>query len=377
MQNTTSATSGRRALLLLVTGLLLLAFGWILTGESVQAKAGKAKGEARVETEGESAQVAIVDGQPITEAELELAAKEQLEQIEIQRIQAEIKLDSQRYETLRATLDRVIEERLLAKEAATLGTTPEALVESEVMSAIEPVTDEDVAEFYESLKGQGRQLPPQEQIAGQIRQHLESQASGGAREAYMEGLRDKYAVEVSLEAPRVDIETDGSHPATGPQDAPVTLVEFSDFQCPYCSRIVPAIEQVKETYGDKVRIVFRQFPLRSLHPNAQKAAEASLCAHDQGKFWQMHDLMFEEQDKLDVAALKDKATRLELDTQQFAQCLDAGKYQEQVQQDVRAGVQAGVGGTPAVFINGRFLNGAQPFEALAQVIDEELDEAGS
>ncbi len=123
-------------------------------------------------------------------------------------------------------------------------------------------------------------------------------------------------------------------------------------------------------------MVFRQFPLRNIHPEAQKAAEASLCAEDQGKFWEMHDLMFEEQSKLGVADLKDKAQRLGLDTGEFEQCLDSGKYQEQVQEDVMAGVQAGVTGTPAVFINGRFLNGAQPYEALAEIIDEELARQG-
>jgi protein-disulfide isomerase len=135
--------------------------------------------------------------------------------------------------------------------------------------------------------------------------------------------------------------------------------------------VIPTLEQVKQNYGDKVRLVFRQFPL-NIHPNAQKAAEASLCANDQGKFWEMHDLMFAAQRQLTVENLKEKAQRLELDTAAFGQCLDSDKYAAQVQADLEAGMQAGVTGTPAMFINGIPISGAVPYEQLAQVIDAEL-----
>jgi len=152
----------------------------------------------------------------------------------------------------------------------------------------------------------------------------------------------------------------------------VTIVEFSDFECPYCSRVIPALEQVLDTYGDQVRLVFRQFPLNNIHPNAQKAAEASLCANDQGKFWEMHDLMFKEQRSLELEQLKEKAARLELDVEAFNECVDSSKYAEAVMSDQEAASRVGVSGTPALFINGRFLSGAQPYEQLAVVIDAEL-----
>ena len=159
----------------------------------------------------------------------------------------------------------------------------------------------------------------------------------------------------------------------GPIDAPVTIVEFSDFQCPFCSRVIPTLKQIEESYGDKVRLVFRQFPLHRLHPQAQKAAEASLCADDQGKFWEMHDAMFADQRGLAVDSLKAKAAELELDTATFDECLDSGKYAERIETDLAEGAAVGVTGTPAMFINGRFLSGAVPYEQIAAVIDQELE----
>jgi protein-disulfide isomerase len=132
------------------------------------------------------------------------------------------------------------------------------------------------------------------------------------------------------------------------------------------------IKHVQERYGEQVRLVYRQFPLNSIHPNAQRAAEASLCANEQGKFWEMHDLMFEDQSGLSAEALTQKAESLELDGTTFQQCLSSNKYAEQVKQDVMAGTVVGVTGTPAVFINGRPLVGNVPYSDVAQIIDDEL-----
>jgi len=172
-----------------------------------------------------------------------------------------------------------------------------------------------------------------------------------------------------IEPVRVHVEATG--PAHGPENAPVTIVEFGDFQCPFSKRLVPTLSQIREKYGDKVRIVFRQFPL-DLHDNAAEAAEASLCAHDQGKFWEMHDAMFADQQGLGVENLKAKAAELGLNAEQFNDCMDQGKHAAAVQADIEAGTQAGVGGTPAIFINGRFVNGSVPLEQITPIIDDEL-----
>jgi protein-disulfide isomerase len=234
------------------------------------------------------------------------------------------------------------------------------------------VTDADVDAFYEQNKAQ---IPrPKEQVAAQIKSYLEQQNQQKARGDYFKTLEAKYKVDYKLEPIRVDVAATG--PAKGPANAPVTIVEFSDFQCPFCSRLTPTLKQVEEKYGDKVRVVFRQYPL-PFHQNAQKAAEASLCALDQGKFWELHDAMFSNQQELGVDQLKAKAASLGLNADKFNKCLDSGEKAAAIQADVKAGSAAGVNGTPAMFINGRFINGAVPIDQITTVIDDELRRAGS
>ena len=283
-------------------------------------------------------------------------------------------LDRQRQQVLEQGLEQMVEKKLVELEAAKRGVTVDELMEAEVGSKIGEVTDADVDAFYEENKARIPQ--PKEQVAGQIRDYLSQQRGAEVRKTLMDGLRASYAVASYLEPLRIEVDTDG-FPGKGSEDAPVTIVEFSDFECPFCSRVVPTLERVSERYGDRVRIVFRQFPLDNLHPNARKAAEASLCAEEQGKFWEMHDAMFANQRQLQVAQLKRHAGELGLDTGAFDECLDSGRHAAQVQADVDAGAEAGVTGTPAFLINGRFLSGAQPFEAFEKVIEDELRRAGS
>jgi protein-disulfide isomerase len=233
------------------------------------------------------------------------------------------------------------------------------------------VTDADVDAFYTANK---ERIPrPKEEVAAQIKQYLEQQGQQKVQQDFYASLRDKYKVEMKLEPIRVEVAATG--PAQGPANAPVTIVEFSDFQCPFCSRVIPSLNQVKEKYGDKVRIVFRQYPL-PMHPQAQKAAEASLCANDQDKFWQLHDAMFANQQALGVDQLKAKAAELGLNAETFNSCLDSNKYAAQVATDLKEGSAAGVSGTPAMFINGRFVNGAVPFEEIASIVEDELQRKG-
>ena len=278
------------------------------------------------------------------------------------------KVEQERYNLLKQGVEQLVAQRLMELEAEKRGVSVEELIAQEVTAKITEPTDEEVDAFYEERKDRIRQ--PKEEIAGQIRDFLVAQRKSEVNNSLVADLKATYDYELLLEPIRMAVDAEG-FPAKGPENAPVTIVEFSDFECPYCARVNPALEQVMENYGDRVRLVFRQFPL-NIHANAQKAAEASLCAREQDQFWQMHDAMFKEQRSLGVEQLKEKAARLGLDTEAFNECLDSSRHAEAVVADLRAGTALGVTGTPAFFVNGRFLSGAQPYDEIAKLIDEEL-----
>lgn len=209
--------------------------------------------------------------------------------------------------------------------------------------------------------------------------YLESQLKNGANAVAANG-QNALPTE-SLPPQIVDVEN-GHLPVLGDENAKVTIVEFSDLQCPFCKSYVEEThEQIKEQYIDtgKVKFTFRHYPLTSIHPNAQVAAEASECANEQGKFWEYHDKLFAEQDtwspltQTDVTnSLVDYAGTLGMNTDQFRSCVESEKYKAKVEEDLDAGTQAQVDGTPAFFVNGYRLTGAQPFSEFQRVIDQEL-----
>jgi thiol-disulfide isomerase/thioredoxin len=192
---------------------------------------------------------------------------------------------SQRSQLLEAAVEGVIQDRLLTEAAAARGVSLEEIVAAETEGKVE-VSDAEVEDWYRrnSSRLQGRQL---DDVAPQIRQYLEDIARQQLVTALVSGLGSEHEIEYFVEPARADFELEGA-PSFGPEDAPVTLIEFSDFECPFCSRFFPTINRIKEEYGERVRIVYLQFPLTNIHPNAFKAAEASLCAHEQGSFWEMH-----------------------------------------------------------------------------------------
>ncbi|NOZ58286.1 MAG: thioredoxin domain-containing protein [Euryarchaeota archaeon] len=178
---------------------------------------------------------------------------------------------------------------------------------------------------------------------------------------------------------RVEVSQDDD-PAIGPEDAPVVIVEFSDYQCPYCRKFaMETLDRILEEYRGRVRFVYRDFPLESIHAYALKAAEAANCAGEQGRYFEYHDLLFERQEDWSSrgeAAFLEYAQQLGLDAESFSSCLSSGKYEEEVRKDLQDGMRAGVRGTPAFFINGIPLSGAQPFEAFKAIIDAELARKG-
>ncbi len=328
------------------------AIGWFLLGESETLSAAENKSDAVL---------ARVAGEEITESEVTKNAAGEL-----------LKVERQRHELIADAVKQEVRNRLMEAEAKKRGISREELLEAEINSKMAAVTDAEIDQFFEERKAQIRAT--KEQAAPQIKQFLEQQQRSQAYEAWITKLEESAKVEYLMDPFRVPIEAKG--PSKGPDSAPVTIVEFSDFECPFCSRVGPTLKQIEETYGDKVKIVFRQFPL-AIHRNARKAGEASLCAADQDKFWEMHDAMFADQKNLGVDALKEKAAQISgIDSAAFNTCLDSGKHEEVLDLDMSAGAQAGVSGTPAFFVNGRFLSGAVPFENFSELINEELARHG-
>ena len=316
-----------------------------------------------------AAAVASIGAASIARAELLAAAAPALEENDLARLRCESDAQRGRHEALQAVLQEIVRDRLLGLESDRTGETRAGL-EAGIQQAAQPVGQEEIEAFY--LQNQARIPYPLAQVAGQIRTYLEEAVLQVAEDQFYAGLAQRFDAQYRLGPLRFAVAADG-FPALGPEDAPVTIVEFSDFQCPFCARLLPTLERAKQEYAGQVRIVYRHFPLDEIHPHAQKAAEAALCAREQGKFWELHDLMFAEQDTLDVRDLKEMARGLGLDGAAFDRCLDADRYYAAVRADLRAGTAAGVSGTPALFVNGRSLGGgAVPFERLAAVIDEEL-----
>ena len=203
-------------------------------------------------------------------------------------------------------------------------------------------------------------------------------ASKDGRYFFPSGLDVTQAPEAVAPAPKTNVDmkalATGGH-AEGAANAPVTMIEFSDFQCPFCGRFFEdAYPQIKKDYIDtgKVQLIFRNFPLTSIHPNAQPAAEAAECADEQGKFWQYHDQLFTNQAMLSVENYKQWAKDLGLDTKKFNDCVDTHKYASKVSKDESDGQAAGVDGTPAFFVNGALISGAQPYGAFKAAIDAAL-----
>jgi protein-disulfide isomerase len=318
--------------------------------------------------------VAKVGHETISYAQLQKTIQDTLDkqQTEHEAQLQELKLSfvRARQEYIESELGKMVDQRILELEAAARKTTPAAL---KAATKAPSVTDAQEHSFYDSQKPQITQSFAQ--IEPKIKQFLQNQADEQLRRKYLDSLRAKYRAYVTMDPLREQIDAFG--PQRGPAAAPVTIVEFSDFQCPYCGRFTPVLKQVLAAYPTQVRLVYEYFPLSTIHPDAQKAAEAAACANNQGKFWEMHDTLFAEQSSLDIDALKDKAKRLGLDTKQFDDCLDGGLAGAVVAADVAAGQRLGIGATPVSFVNGRFVNGTVTLEQMSALIEDELHRSPS
>jgi protein-disulfide isomerase len=314
--------------------------------------------------------LATVDGVAITETQVRDDGAGDLETLELQKLKAKAVSERIEQEILEKYLAHLIAEKLLDMEAEKRGVAKQQLLDSEADSKVKEPTAEQIDSVYSD--NANRIGKPKEEVADQIIEAIKSDQKKRLRASYIAKLEKEHKITRSLEPLRFDV-NGADRPTQGPAAAPVTIVIFSDYQCPYCKEYSAIIKQVIAKYGDKVRIIFRQFPLRAIHPDAQKAAEASLCAARQSKFLEMNDRLFQNQSYLKVPELKNRAKDLGLDMDAFNACLDDNRTAMIVHEDIIAGFRAGSDGTPATFVNGRFLNvGAVPLNAVSQMIEDEL-----
>ena len=298
--------------------------------------------------------IAEVGGVKITMAELEQEESAKLLAPHYQYYQAETK-----------ALNDLIDKRLIEQKAKSENLTVEQLVERDINSQVNDPTEDQVKVYYEGLDTD----QPYEAVRGKIVEQVRNKRIAKARAAYVKALRAQTAVVVTLAPPRTNVETQNAQ-RLGPEKAPVTLVEFADYECPYCQKVAPDVKRLQADLGDKVAFVFKDFPLTN-HARAEKAAEASRCASKQGKYWEFHDELFHSKE-LDVDQLKAQAEALKLNTAEFDKCLDSGEMAAAVERDHKEGLRLGINGTPSFFINGHFLSGATDYATLLQVIDQQL-----
>jgi len=334
-------------------------------GQSPAAQQGRTVAECALpngsSTKAGAEPVAIIAGQPVYARDLDSAAQSQI-----------LPLRNQEYQIRSRVLDDLIRRRILEAEAKKRGLTVEQLYVEDVDSKIATPTDREVAAYYVPLRSQLNK--PLEEIKNQLRTNLKAIQTTQARQDYAEFLRNKAEVAVLLHPPKFDVAFDRTR-LRGDLNAPITIVEFADYQCPYCQQTEATLSGLLKKYPGKVNVAFRDFPLGSIHPYAQKASEATRCAGRQGKFWEFHDALFVDQSKLDQAGLNAAAQKLGLDEKAFQSCLASGEYSTQIARDVEDGRKVGVGSTPAFFVNGIFLSGAQPQTAFEKLIEDELKAA--
>jgi predicted DsbA family dithiol-disulfide isomerase len=283
-----------------------------------------------------------------------------------------LQLKNQEYELQIKAVKSVVNQRLLDSAAKAKGLSREAFLQEVVDKNVPPPSASEIEGYYLAQKDRLNQ--PLDQVKPQVEQGLIQAKRQRARQDYIDRLYQNAGVSVFLSRPRARAEADPSR-LRGSADAPVTIVEFADYQCPYCGNVEEVVLKVVAKYQGKVRFGFRDFPLRQIHSDAERAAEASRCAGEQGKFWEYHDLLFANQVRLEPNGLREYAQKTGLDVERFGACLASGKFAAQIESDIQSGLGAGVSSTPTFFVNGIAIVGAQPASAFENVIDSELRDA--
>jgi len=310
-----------------------------------------------------TAVVAQVGGIPITEDQLEKQAAPELAKARAGLLHARFDF----YNAQREVAKKAIDQELLAQQAKAEGVSVDELLKRHVDSKIKEPSEETLRFYFMNINTD----QTYEALRPKILDRIHSLQEKKYTEEYMKSLRAKKTIAIMLDPPHEDVAV-GDTPVIGPADAGVTVVEFADYQCPYCRAVEPTMNQLREQYKDKIRYSYRDFPL-PMHPYAEKAAEASRCAGEQGQYWPYHDRIFTgDAENLNDAHLRSTAADLKLDTDKFGKCLDSNKEQAAVAKDLDTGKSLGISGTPSFFINGYFVSGAISYDQLRELVDQQL-----
>ena len=341
--------------------------GWILLGVLalvVGLPACADGGAANADTKKDDGVAAYFKGEPITMAEVEKEVAGQLREI-----------DQREYDLRRETVAAIVLERMVNEMATAEGLTREQFLQREIQARALPPTAEEIKTVYDQYKDQpglaGKTL---EEATPLIAPQVQRQKLAQAQAVYAQELLKTADLRYVLEPPRVELSIPDGEPSKGPASAPVTLVEYSDFQCGYCKRVHPTIKTLLEEYGDKIRLVYRDYGIPN-HDRARASAEAARCAGDQDKYWVYFDNLMEVSGSLDDADLAKRATDLGLDMAAFQGCLDSDIHVPAVNAAFDSATELGISGTPTFFINGRMIVGARSVEEFRSIIDEELARA--
>jgi protein-disulfide isomerase len=307
--------------------------------------------------------VAKINGEEITEEQL--TAEAQLEIMQLKKQEYDLKMN---------LLNKMVIDRVLGAEAKRAGVANvEDYIKSKVLKGDIKISDSEYNKFVKEKNIPESNITPE--IKEKIFSYMKDQKKDDLVQAAVAKLTKSSPVEVNFKKPKSNIQVEaGNSPSAGSDSAKVTIIEFSDFQCPFCSRAAKTVSEIKKKYGNKVKLVFKHFPL-PMHQQAGPASEASMCVFEQNKekFWKFHDMAFEKQSSLDNDSLVKYAKAVGADEKKFKECFESKKFAEAVKADVAYGEKLGVRSTPTFFVNGQLLSGALPIDQFSEVIDEELE----
>ena len=277
-----------------------------------------------------------------------------------------LQADYQYYLSRRKVLEDLIDNQLLADAARRKNMPLDTFMEKEVYRNVKDPTEDQLQVYYEGLDTKDSY----EAIRGEVLQHIRELRESKAKTAYVDELRKQANINISLMPPVADVSTEHAY-ARGSLNAPVVMIEFADYECPYCQKVNPQVQQLKKAFGDNLTVIYKDFPL-PMHHGSQKAAEAARCAGEQNKFWEYHDVLFYSK-MVEVDDLKKHAQVLNLDTERFDKCLDDGMEAAAVKKDLDEAKSLGLTGTPSFFVNGHFFSGVVDYNVLRDMVNQQLN----